>query len=391
MTMLSNVLVMNKSDVRIRNLSLLVLMGNLLYFLFPFPPIVWRLTLVAICLYIILSKSHRYSALEKWMLALSVLNVVYYFITYFVRGNVYMTHVGNNLCAFLPLCLFAYLSERGLLTEKFISIMIAMLLASSIVYYVHYERMKMALWGLSEGDQGTINASTVFLMLIPLLLYEKKRILLYVELAVCVFFIVSAVKRGNMVASILPISIFLYYQFKTTKRNAFGLFLLVVVIGVGAYYLSKYVSGSYYIQKRLEDTLAGNSSGRDRIYASAIQIWTNSNTFHFFFGNGYRAVTNALGTPAHSDWIEILVDNGIFGIVFYLGIFISFLIMIKNTHVFPEKLVLISAFLVWFAKSIYSMAYDENYMCLLMISIGAAMGKVKIKKMEQRQLIQEAS
>lgn len=382
---------MNKSDIRLRNISLLVLMCNLMYFLFPFPPFVLRLMLVAICLYVILSKPHRFSALEKWMLALSVLNVVYYFIAFFTRGKAPMTHVGNNLCAFLPLCLFAYLSEKGLMSEKFISIMIVLLLVSSIAYYVHYERMKMLAWGMDEDEQGTINASTVFLMLIPLLLYEKKRVFLYIELAICVFFIVSAVKRGNMVASILPILILLFYQFKTSKRNAFGLFLLVVVMVVGAYYLSKYVSSSYYFQKRLEDTLAGNSSGRDRIYASAFKIWSDSSFFHLLFGNGLRAVTRTLGTPAHSDWLEILVDNGFFGIVFYIGIFVSFFSLIKHTHDLPERLVLIAAFFVWFAKSIYSMAYDENYLSLLMISIGVAMGKTRLKKMDNDQLIQEAS
>ena len=367
----------NRSDIRLRNISLAIIAFNLAYFIFPFPPIVLRLLLVALCLYVILFKPHKFSALEKWMLAFSVVNIVYFFIAFITKGYSYVTSIGNNLCAFLPLCLFSYLAKKGTMTEKFITVTTVVLLLACVAYYIHYEQMRMLAKELDEDESTTINASTVFLMMIPLLFYEKRRVLLYAEVSVCVFFILSAVKRGNIVAAALPLVILLWYQFKDSKRNALALLVLLGFVIVGSYYLREYLSNSYYFQQRLEDTLEGNSSGRDRIYVEAFSIWEKSNGFHLFFGNGFRAVTRTIGTPAHSDWIEILVDNGVFGIVFYLAIFLSFFRVIRHSHDLPEKLVLLSAFLIWFAKSIYSMAYVESHMYLLMIAVGLAMWRPK--------------
>lgn len=365
------------SDIRLRNISLAVIAFNLVYFIFPFPPIILRLLLIALCLYVILFKSHKFSTLEKWMLFFSAINIVYFFIAFATKGYSYVTSIGNNLCAFLPLCLFSYLAKKGTMTEKFITVMTIILLLACVAYYIHYEQMRVLVKELDEGDSTTINASTVFLMMIPLLFYEKRRVLLYAELGICVFFIVAAVKRGNIVAAALPLAILLRYQFKDSKKNALSLFVLLCFVIGGAYYLQEYLSSSYYFQQRLEDTLNGNSSGRDRIYVEAFSIWEKSNGFHLFFGNGFRAVTRTIGTPAHSDWIEILVDNGVFGVMFYLGIFVCFFSVVRHTHSLPEKLILFSAFLIWFAKSIYSMAYVESHMYLLMIAVGLAMWRPK--------------
>lgn len=375
----------SRFDIRLRNLSLILIACNLVYFLFPFPPIVLRSLLVALCMYVILFRPHRFSSLEKWMLALSVVNVAYFIIALLTRRSTpSMTSVGNNLCAFLPLCLFSYLARKNVMTEKFVSFMTIVLLLSCIAYYVNYEQMRMTRFLMDEDESLTINASTVFLMLLPLLIYEKKRYLLYIELFVCVFFIVSAVKRGNIVAAVIPIGIILWQQFKNSKRNAIALFGLLIVVVVGSYYFGEFISEYEYFQQRLEDTMEGNSSHRDSIYLAAFNTWVNSNFFHLWFGNGYRAVTRSIGIPAHSDWIEILVDNGVFGIIFYIGIFVSFFSIICRTRTFPEKFVLWSAFLAWFAKSIYSMAYVENWMCLLMISIGIALnGPIKRRSLDE--------
>lgn len=363
----------DRSDIRLRNISLIVIACNLVYFIFPFPPIILRLILVALCLYVILFKPHRFSTLEKLMLAFSVINIFYFFIAFTTSGYSYVTSIGNNLCAFLPLCLFSYLAKKGIMTEKFITIMTVVLLFACVAYYIHYEQMRMLAKELDEGESTTINASTVFLMMIPLLFYEKRRILLYAELAICVFFIISAVKRGNIVAAAIPIAILLWFQFRDSKKNALALFVLLLFVVAGSYYLQEYLSNSYYFQQRLEETMEGNSSGRDRIYAEAFNIWNNSNFAHLLYGNGFRAVTRTLGTPAHSDWIEILVDNGVLGISLYLGIFVCFFRVVRRKHTIPEKLILLSAFLIWFAKSIYSMAYVESHMYLLMIAVGLAM------------------
>ena len=153
------------------------------------------------------------------------------------------------------------------------------------------------------------------------------------------------------------------------------MFLLVLAVGFGAYFLREYILDNSYFLQRLDDTLEGETSNRIRIYHDSFLLWWNSDFLQVLFGNGYRAVSRAFQIPAHCDWLELLVDNGLFGFVLYLSIFISFYNLIRKTKDKTDKYVLMSAFLIWFAKSLYSMAYVENYLFIIMIAIGYVIGK----------------
>lgn len=361
-------------DIFLRNITLLALMSNMLNGWLPVRPLYLRLFLLLICVYVLCFRWNKLIPLEKWMFSLSILNFMYFLVAFAGRGAS-PNAVANNLCAFLPLSVFVHLSRRGVMTERFLSVMTLLLLFSAVGYYINYERMRVATFGLDDSENLTINASTVFVMLLPLLFYEKKRILLYLELAVCVFFIASAVKRGNIVAAVIPVGLLMIYQYRQSKRNVIALFILLVVIAVGAYYLRDYVLGNSYFMRRLDDTMAGETSNRLRIYRDSFLLWWNSDFIQIFFGKGYRAVTRALRVPAHSDWLELLVDNGIIGVILYACVFLAMWKTIRRTYNETDRMVLLSAGAIWFAKSLYSMAYVEMYLCLLMISIGYVFGK----------------
>lgn len=366
----------NRSDRWLRNITLVVMTCNLLNSLFPVPPMVFRLMLLLLCLYVFLHRWNILTKLEKWMTVFCGVNFIYFLLA-FVSRSVSATHVANNLCAFLPICIFIHLSRRGVMTDKFMTIMTIVLLLGSIGYYINYERMRVLSFGMEDSDNLTINASTVFLMLLPLLFFEKNKVLFYFELAICVFFIVSAVKRGNIVASVIPIGLLMLYQYQQSKKNLFTMLLLLAVVVVGSNLLREYILSNSYFLSRVDDTMMGESSNRNRIYRSAFLIWWNSDLLNVFVGNGYRAVARSIGVAAHNDWLEILADNGILGFVIYLGIFIELFKQLKKTTIQPDKLVMISAVFIWGVKSLVSMAYVENYLFLLMISIGFVIGRYK--------------
>lgn len=368
-----------KADIWLRNITLAVMTCNLLNAMFPVRPMVWRLFLLLLCVYVLLKRWNELVPLEKWMFFLSGVNLIYFLLAY-VSRSVSPNAVANNLCAFLPIAIFIYLSRKGAITERFLSIMTVILLLASIGYYINYERMRILSVGVEDSENLTINASTVFIMLLPLLFYEKNRILFFFELAICVFFIVGAVKRGNIVASIIPIGLLMLHQYRQSRKNLIGVFLLVSAVGIGAVLLRNYILDNSYFLRRLDETLEGETSNRLRIYHDSFLLWWNSDFLQVLFGNGYRAVTRHLRIPAHCDWLELLVDNGIFGFVLYLCVFISFFKLIRRTADKTDKFVLLSSFLIWFAKSLYSMAYVENFLFILMIAIGYVIGKQKRPK-----------
>ena len=365
-----------KSDIWLRNITLAVMACNLLNSLFPVRPFMLRILLLLLCVIVLLKRWNTLVPLEKWMFSLSALNFLYFLIAYISR-NVSATLVANNLCAFLPLSIFVHLSKRGAMTERFVSIMIVVLLIASVGYYINYERMRVLSYGVDDSENLTINASTVFVMLLPLLFFEKNRVLFFSELAICVFFIVAAVKRGNIVASVIPIGLLMLYQYKQSKKNLLTMFLLIVFVTVGTLLLREYILDNSYFLRRLDDTMAGETSNRNRIYRDCFLLWWNSDIIQILFGHGYRSTVQLLHTAAHSDWLQLLADNGLLGAVLYMVIFISLYKNIRKAISWQDRLVLWSALFIWFAKSIYSMAYVENYLFMLMISIGLVIGKQK--------------
>ena len=96
--------------ILIRNLAIFCMIGNLLYFLFPFPAIVWRLSFVLLSLYCVYEDYIRYgfSGIEKAILIFTGLNLIYFFVSY-LWSNPSTTTLGNTLYALLAFVMFAFL------------------------------------------------------------------------------------------------------------------------------------------------------------------------------------------------------------------------------------------------------------------------------------------
>ena len=71
----------------------------------------------------------------------------------------------------------------------------------------------------------------------------------------------------------------------------------------------------------------------------------------------------------------MLVDNGLVGVTIYGGVFVQLQKSVRRIRIPVDRLALWAAIAAWFAKSVYSMAYVENYLFLLMITIGYVLTK----------------
>lgn len=355
---------------------------NMLYFYVPIRPIIWRLLFVILALVVTFSPNNKRTFVENSVLAFIGLNLFHYFLS-FIWLVPNSTQLGNILYCLSALLLFSYLGRCGVLTERFFTICIILLSLAGIAYY--YNNLALAanrLVGFDE-ERFTNNASVVFLFLLPSLLFIKKDAIKYVLLGIYLFFLISSVKRGNIVAAILPVIFIIYESLRNNKRLSWKtLFVFAVIIGL--FYLSKeWILGNNYFLARLDDSLHGQTSNRDRIYAAAWSLWYNSDSLvNILFGYGFDGtITHIFNNyRAHNDWLEVLVNFGIIGVSLYLTIFIAFARAIKNSRIHLVKVVLLSAVSIWFLKSCYSMGFTDEYLAILAIPIGAALsGNSSIK------------
>jgi len=223
-------------------------------------------------------------------------------------------------------------------------------------------------------DSYTNNASVVFLFILPSLFYIKNNVLRYTILTVCLFFLVSSVKRGNILASIIPVVLIVWFSLKDTKGSIWKTIFIFASIAFIYYYVREWILSNEYFISRYEQTLEGYSSNRDIIYFEAWSLWYNSGDFiKMLFGYGYDGTINNMitGYRAHNDWLELLVDYGLLGVGFYLYIFVLLFGQIKHS-INRSRLVLVASLIIWFMKSCYSMGFTDEFLALLSLPVGCA-------------------
>ena len=357
----------------------------MLYWIFPFPAVVWRVAFVLLSLYVIAFEETKRLPCEKAVLLFTLLNLGHFLISYLWQ-NPSTTQIGNILCAMLSLSLFVCLSEKGVMNNRFFFIAGIVLLLVSVIKYYYAERMaiiELDILDRKDDIDITNNASISFLMLLPMLFLMKSSLQKWISLLVCIFFLITSAKRGNIIAAIIPLILFIHFVFKDSRRS-FLKTVLVLLIIIGVSYLTYYwMITDEYLLYRIEQTAEGYSSGRSDIYLGAWKAWFDPNSFvTYLFGYGFdgtihQELTNHL--HAHNDWLEILVDYGLLGIPFYLMIFLLLIRPIKRVQTYEMKMVLLSSVFIWLFKSAYSMGFTEEAFSIMMISMGTALGNYKIE------------
>lgn len=372
-----NVFAINKF-LLIRNLAVLCMVGNMLYFLFPFPAIVWRLSFVLLSLWCVFENGLRFgfTRFERAILVFVGINLVYFFVAYFWLTPS-TTQIGNTLYALLAFTTFAFLGKIGVLTEKFITTIAILFVIVAVPAFYNAQQIALSKL-LSGGEETTTNASGLFLMLLPLIFLVKDRVVSLGVFCACLFFLVQGAKRGNIVAAVIPSMLYVWVLFKENRRSFLKTLLLVIaIIGIAVWAKDLVLEDDYLLQ-RYEDTLEGNTSGRNVIYATMWNLWAGADSLiNYFFGYGYDGtITHSfMHKRAHSDWLELFVNFGVLGVLCYVSVFVA---LIKSYLKYPAgvlRYVFLSIVIIWFLKSLYSMGFTDESLALLAIPFGCLYNK----------------
>lgn len=356
----------------LRNIALLSICAFLCFSLFPVPPITWRLLFLGIAIVAIWPNINSLTRLEKSVMTFWGLNLIYYFISYLWLDNPNTSQIGNISVTLFAVPLFMTLSRKGVMTERFYIVAIILLLLCSVIYY---ETMRLrAIEQFFKREYVTVNASVVFLYILPLILIIKNRYLSYITVLICSYFLMDAAKRGNIVCAIPVIVLFVILTFRNKQVKVYEKIIFIIFFIIAISWGVKQYSENEYLQLRVEQTLEGNSSGRDKIYENSWRVYSESqNIKNIIFGYGFQGTINhdqLGGKYAHNDWLEILVDYGAIGFVCYLLIFIHLFRLLKKTKELQKRYVLIAICSVWFLRTVFSMGFTSDTMFILFLSFG---------------------
>ncbi len=273
-----------------------------------------------------------------------------------------------------PIFPFYVFTKRGDLTIEKIKICFVVFLSVAIMEYFVYEQKAMMLLMLNSSfDEITNNSTYYFVALLPFIFFfNKKPFVQYLLIACIMGFVLSGMKRGAILISTILLLWFVVRTIKdaSTKKRLWVICILLLFVFIGFHFVENLYNTSDYFQKRMEDTVSGQSSGRDRLYSTYWSHYINNdNIVQLLFGEGAYHTVNILHLKAHNDWLELLIDCGLCGAILYFVYWYFFFKMWKKSKVFHVYYSVVGACLLYtFIRTFFSMSFSDMpfSMCMLL-------------------------
>lgn len=173
-------------------------------------------------------------------------------------------------------------------------------------------------------------------------------------------FIMMSMKRGAIFIALGCIFLIIVENSKNgaSLKSVFkNFFIVIAIIGVVYYSFVNILSSNDYFSSKMA---SDGGSGRTDIYSV---LWsTYLFDFNFLaqiFGKGANATILLIGNYAHNDWLEILINQGLVGIVVYMIYWKNFIReILKAKKIMHSYYPLLMLLMITLLKSFFSMSYS---------------------------------
>lgn len=232
-------------------------------------------------------------------------------------------------------------AEAICLIDRFVWVVMLFYCVSE-VYYIIYMMGKYNRFPV-------LNLAYNIVALLPWLLINPKcnKKLVYAVTIIAVF---ASMKRGAIISIAAMLLIETWADSKVKKKPIKALIKISIVVlalfaafGIADYFTNGLISTRFSLEQ-LE-----SGSGRMDMWGIAIKAISERNVFSFLIGGGNGSSVALLGTGVHNEWLEFLFSFGAIGLLFYIGLIISF---VKQTvsmfHRAPEYAPACCAMLVFY-------------------------------------------
>lgn len=312
---------------------------------------------------------------KVWTVFLA-LNVAGFLFTLDYRNPIVFNWFKTVLISLLPFYLFYYLSRHEALKSNHLIQYFIIILPITILQFYF-------LRDLILSQRSTLNVNVVnnvaysFVFLMPFVFLFRQRIISLLAMFVLMYFTILGAKRGALITGSLGFLLFCYYHLRTVERKNRFINYLIVITGIsllGYFAYRFFYSYDYFIMRFLSTIEEGHTAGRVDIYTDILNAWYNSgNLINWLLGFGLAgSVTHSqIGSAAHNDWLEMLANFGLLGVVVFAILFYTALTKIRK----PDwgkglNILLLAIIFMWFSTSIYSMSYVSSEFYLYTMVFG---------------------
>lgn len=156
--------------------------------------------------------------------------------------------------------------------------------------------------------------------LFPYVLLLKRKILKIVSIVLISYGAIYCLKRGAVLALFLMgmSSSLLYFTILSSakKRIRIGAIIIFLWLIIAAVVSQFIIDRQDVILHRIE-----SNTGRDMIYEATVNAIKKGTFFELLAGRGIRQSKVITGSDAHNDWLLLLCDFGIIGVVLMLNVY----------------------------------------------------------------------
>lgn len=269
------------------------------------------------------------------------------------------------LSSVFPVFVLYYFFCKGYVTNKTVQTWSFILLCTASVFYFYKRnQMLIALQDYVVEREGfTNNTAYSIVAFFPLIFYlSSNKFVQLLTFGFCLFLIFLGVKRGAILIASLMLIFYAYITFKNLDRKQkyrYSLILISFAFFAVIVFINNFSTNEYFLS-RLESTRDGDVNGRDIIITQLLDAYVSFNFLELIVGQGAYGTLKIIGQFAHNDWIEILISQGLIGIIFYALFYIRLLFFLrKNRKNSVEWYSLVMSFCILFLRTLFSMSYNE--------------------------------
>lgn len=338
-----------------------VLLGCLMYlhsikYKFHLAVKVHMIMIAVFVLYWIISDKNRYSSIGDMLGAVKTIDTLKvflycnttFYIFYWLRKKSYI----SDTCISLWLIIIGICTYISMLAQR-------MDIISSLTY---------------EPTGVQMAGGYYFANVVPAVFLIRKKKYQIPFVMMCLLCVLASGKRGAILLCSLNT---IYYIIETYGRDinnrlALSKMLLALIIAVFVgYFVYDYIINDPFLSARLEKTLDGDSSGRDRIYGAVLDVCLTSNIVHLLFGHGSLSTINLVGGYAHNDWLQMLCDYGLFYVLLYVVFYLQLWTFSRRITNHNQKLMCRLLILTLLYKSCISMGVFslDSFIIFALLSI----------------------
>lgn len=225
---------------------------------------------------------------------------------------------------------------------------------------------------INIDTNSAVNGSYPILYLLPFMLCHKKKVFRSLAFLLTLVVIMFSLKRGGFLALLVGLMAYLLASSSvSSKRLGLWKGILLVLIPIAVYFLVMYINndllgGGLFDKFRNDET---EGSGRMALYAHYSDFIINSRMVFLLFGHGWQGSIrdSGIGLTCHNDFLESMVDFGIFGLILYVSLYVKLFkfcrSLIKNKHEYAPAMA--ASLAIFFVNSMVShILIYPNYLLL---------------------------